>query len=1023
MDLAKVIASHIRPITFVFGAGASLSSGAPSTPTVHKRFAEVTKGRFRGRVREHFHELTRPEVREHLQPLFAKVVPDVGYRLLASLARTRRIYVLALNWDDAVKKACDAVDVPVAWFDPLREGSLEEKEGELPPDRGVLVVHVHGTLADDVRYGFLETLPDQPRIWEAVAPLLRHETIICGASLTGDLDVAHVMQRLSHSDRDDTATWLYIRPSGLEPPVPIPAAWEQVESEQADFDDLMIILAEEILGAGGQSLTHWDDLVKEMPYLNLRQTEDLVELKPLVRRQALAARVAGLVAPPFSGKSVGAVRLGHLRRLIDGVEQPLRVSVEAQDSPAELAISVARGDVVVVVDDPFGSDGPQTNPRVRDFLLTLCEADNGYAAVSSPIANWEAEAGKLLDVPAGLYIPPTHAGEWYERDRLARFAARRSHKRPALSRVHAGILETPPEVLEVGRTGQPVDTRRLVDDKRRLLDNDPILGLLCAMVRLQERAGAPISSAELTAILGCDPGDVKRSDGLLSPQKLGRTSFLTFNHPTSGVAAAHYLAEHFDEIRARLEEAKVLPAWIDRCLLGWALASGRSLEVAEDLDPEDEPEPADWMAQRLGSHPDESVLASMQLEPRDEWATIDFAYEIVRVWDSIKGLPRGKCILDELINRPMGLYGLLEGCLYFGAEGNDQLWTRLMGKLYELPQQSSRSFEMLLILDAVMWRAPNHEPLQNWASDTIEGLSPTCSEFAIVRFAAGYHPAGLAMLDIKRALAKDSKHAWTSEQAAIGAKLVAWHFAHQSRARVLLHRRTDIDKEWLCQGLGQVEPKEEVELAPQLRLIGSLTEFPETAGWGFHLACNLAVVAGLDLYEESVQATAREALEAAPVGDPGVTAAVVAYRSADMFSRDLRTRFEGEAEFDRILNAMGSGLEVADGLVVAPPRFRFVDDPIAVYRTLGQSFPTMDPELPLEPVELAAGLWRAAAGILEGRTRQVRRHVSTLIERVRRGDLRPVLSQTRLEKPTGEAFADAVLRMLQDWDSDKERLF
>lgn len=1021
-DLAISIAENLRPLTFVLGAGASLSSGAPATPLVHAKLKEVTEGRFGGRVREFLHELTRREVREHLLPLFENVVPDVGYRLMASLGRHRRINAIVLNWDDALEKACRATGTPCAFFDPLLDGDIAAKEAELPNGRGVLIVHVHGTLRD-ARYALLDTLPDHPEIWSTVAPLLQHDTIICGASLSGDLDVAHVMQRLQNSGRDDAATWLYVRPGGDPPPVPIPSAWQVVESQQVDFDDLLIMLAEEALAATGQRLTRWNELVHDLPYLELPTIEKLVEMDSEVRRHALDARVAGLVAPPFSGKSVGAVRLGHLRRLIDGVEQPLRVNVDLQDSPAELAISAELGDVVVVIDDPFGSNDPQANPRVREFLLALVSASSGYACVSSPVGNWKAEAGALLEEPPGLYIAPQHAAQWYERDRLARLGEQLTYHRSAVRRAQKGMLQTPPEVLEVGRTGQPVDTERLVADKRRLLEHDRALGDLCSIVRLQERAGSPISGAELTAILGCEPNEIKRIDAVLVPQHLGATSFWVLNHSTSARATDAYLSSHLAEVRERLEQANVLPAWIDHCLAGWALANGEESSVAEDLDPNAVLEPADWMAQRLGSRPTEELLASVRLEPSDEWATLDFAYEVVRVWDSIKKLPSGQQLLDDLSTRPMGLYGLLEGCLYFGVAANDQLWTRLMDRLYQLPNDPSRCFEMLLALDAVLWRAPHFEPLRDWAAETIEGLSPTAPEFAFVRFAAGYHGTGLATLSVQEALAADATHAWTLEQAELGARLVGWHFAHQSRARVLLHRRSDLDKQWLCQALGQVELNEEAAPEAALRLVRSLMEFPETAGWGFHLSCNLAVIGGLDLHQEEARAAAEKALQASPLGDPGVISAVVAYRSADLFSRDLRKRFEDQDQLKALLTAMGTGIEIPGGQRIQPPRFRFVDNPIAVYDAIDQKFPKLEAELPREPAQLAAGLWQAAANILEGQARSVRRHISALIERVGRGDLQPVLVQTRLEKPTGDPYADAVLRMLHDPEMKPDTLF
>jgi hypothetical protein len=1010
-DLARAIAGHDRPLTFVLGAGASLSSGAPSTPKVHERLHEATEGRFHGHVREHIHELSRQEVRDHLRPLFVDVLPDVGYRMLAALSRTRRINVVSLNWDDAVRKACAACNVPFYELDPLREGATQTVE-ELPPEIGVFEVHVHGMLDDDARYGVMDTMPNQPKIWDSIAPLLNHDTIICGASLT-DLDVADVLERVSNSDRDGAAVWLFSRPGGDERLAAIPSSWRQVEAQEVDFDDLMILLVEEVMAVKGMPESRWDELTRRQANLALPRAEDLVELAPHVRRRALDAQVAGLVAPPYSGKSVGAVRLAHLRRLIDGVQEPLRVSLDAQDSPAALAISVAKGDVVAVIDDPFGNNLPETNPRVRDFLIALCETDGGYVAVSSPVTNWEAEAGPLLRDHPGLYVATRNPDEWYERSRLHRFAAGRKHPIAAVNRIAKEEISTPPEVLEVGRSGHSVDTGRMVADKHRALENQPTLALLCSIARLQEGAEAPIADAELTALIEAEPESVPGYEAFLRRQALGTEGFWTLNHHTSAAAIDRYLHAHLAEVAEQLKEAKVVPPRIERCLATWALANGVEMPGI-GIDVPDELEPADWIARRLGSDPSDEELAAIDLRPKDEWATVELAYEIVRIWDSISSLPSGRRLLTELRQRPMGLYSLLEGCLYFGLGPTDELWTRLTDRVYDLPDEPERRFEMLLILDAVLWRQPGYPQLLEWAHTSFERMRPDTEEFALVRFAAGYHSAGLAGLNIESALQADSMLTWSIEQARVAARLVAWHFAHQSRSRVLLHRRSNIDKAWLCQSLGQ-DPVDEGNLEPKLRLIDSLSTFPETAGWGFHLACNLGVIpGGLDLQSENPHATAQRALEQSLPGDSGVISAAIAYRSADLFARTLVERFREPGEAERLLAAMGEGIEVAGGLFVAPPRFRFVADPEAVHRSFDLRFGGLDAALPRQPIALQTGLWEAAGEVVKDRSQEVRKRISGLIEQVGRGDFRAVLIPSARGPEQVDPFTAAVLAMVEN---------
>src|SRR4051812_29819849 len=90
-ELACGVGSHRRPLTFVLGAGASLSSNAPTTPSVNERLQEATKYRLGDLVRERLHEIVDDDVRDAVAPLFGQIRPNVGYRLLAALSRVRRV--------------------------------------------------------------------------------------------------------------------------------------------------------------------------------------------------------------------------------------------------------------------------------------------------------------------------------------------------------------------------------------------------------------------------------------------------------------------------------------------------------------------------------------------------------------------------------------------------------------------------------------------------------------------------------------------------------------------------------------------------------------------------------------------------------------------------------------------------------------------------------------------------------------------------------------------------------------------
>lgn len=1019
-DLGLAAAAHRRPLTFVLGAGASLSSGAPTTPQMHARLAEATQGHLKGSLRDHMHQLMRREVRDQLRPLFANVVPDVGYRLLGALGRTRRINIVTLNWDQAAKLGCDAAGVPCESFDPLRDGTLDDHEARLPDGRGVLIVHVHGRIADDARYATLDTMPNHPEILDAVMPLLAHDTIVCGASLAGDLDVAAVLQRLQDSDRDRAAVWLFSR-GAPRPLVDPPATWRRVESDDVDFDDLMIVLAEEVLAAEGMRSARWADLRDAMPELGLPDNAQLVELPSAIRRQALDASVVALVGRPLSGKSVTGMRLTHLRRLIDGFAEPVRVVTDPQDAPGALNVAV-RGGGVTLVDDPFGQAETLANPLVADLLGTLARrgAGKAFACVCSRSANWAAEAGDLTVDGHDVFIAPRNPAQWYEKGDLLRLAETVRQRRKARRAVHGGRATTPYDVVHVGRHGGTPSWEDWIADKERLLAHDRPLALLAALVRLQELRSTPVPEAELAAIVGRPPTAVEGVDELFVRFDIDGHAFWRFGHPTAREAADAWMTEHFHELHDALCVAPVAPMWLRRCLSGWALQRGMDPSAIADLDPDEELDPADWMAERLGANPTEELLASLPSRPRDGWATIEYTSGLVRVWDTVAHSPAARRLLDDLVESPMGVYALLEACLTLGLGTDDELWGRVVERLYALGGDDRRAREQLFALNAVLWiwRPSDYAPVATWAERMIEETPPDHPAFGIVRFARAYYPGSLERLGLDEVLEADLAHGWSEEQAAVAASLVAWHFAHQSRARVLLLRANHLDQ----QRLGQEFSPDACarHMSAHLALIRSFARFPRYAGWGFHIACNLAAVAGLDLREERMRAVVAEALRAALPADPGVITAVLAYRSSDVFTRELREYFAAREAQKRLLDALADGIEVLPGVEVRPPRFRYIRDPAAVHGVAGLRWESLDPALPRQPEQLASGLWAAAARMLDGASGVLRRAAADVIGKVERGDLRLVENFARgLGRPGDDPFETALRGALADVADDE----
>jgi hypothetical protein len=134
-----------------------MSSGAPSTQQVDTALSTALS-RLDGYMLDQAHRVDPRDKAEAIAVDFASVVPGVGYRSLAALARTRRVTVLALNWDLAAEDAAEIVGVPCLSYDVFDEASWPV---ELPA-RGLVVPHLHGTV-DSPRHGRGE----KPRLSDA----------------------------------------------------------------------------------------------------------------------------------------------------------------------------------------------------------------------------------------------------------------------------------------------------------------------------------------------------------------------------------------------------------------------------------------------------------------------------------------------------------------------------------------------------------------------------------------------------------------------------------------------------------------------------------------------------------------------------------------------------------------------------------------------------------------------------------------------------------------------------------------
>src|SRR5262249_3607045 len=153
---------------------------------------------------------------------------------------------------------------------------------------------------------------------------------------------------------------------------------------------------------------------------------------------------------------------------------------------------------------------------------------------------------------------------------------------------------------------------------------------------------------------------------------------------------------------------------------------------------------------------------------------------------------------------------IFEACLYMRRAVDEHLWHQVYAALGELSRDPQGHREVALAVDALTWRPPP-EPYRNppWPRDFVRSSKPSEARWALLRFLAGYHGAGLHELDVEELLRQDLTVSWTEEQAEFAAWLVRWHFIHQSRARAQFARQPWVDKDFLCRALHPTPTKQD----------------------------------------------------------------------------------------------------------------------------------------------------------------------------------------------------------------------
>ena len=188
-------------ITFVLGAGGSISSGAPPTRTVDSYIQKsVETRRFEGEELGHaFAQITRDERIRSVSRLFDGSAPHLGYHCLVALARHRLVRIVTFNWDENIELAARKQHVECASFDHM--SSTEEVTQAFDRNARLIVFHPHGTITTDILHGawLTSAMPDLT-VDLLADKFFSQTTVILGTSVS-DIDLRRAYPFFSRTDR------------------------------------------------------------------------------------------------------------------------------------------------------------------------------------------------------------------------------------------------------------------------------------------------------------------------------------------------------------------------------------------------------------------------------------------------------------------------------------------------------------------------------------------------------------------------------------------------------------------------------------------------------------------------------------------------------------------------------------------------------------------------------------------------------------------------------------------------------
>lgn len=986
------------PLVFVLGAGCSISSGGPTTYTAFQQLDSALQ-RLQGNERQFAPDQSPDEKRTLLEAAFKSFSPGVGYHLLASIARSRPVYVINFNWDKGVEEAALAAGVECRGFEP-RQAKWSAVRF-LRKKSGLRVIHVHGSLEGDPLARSTETSNFPAGLVEVLDQVWRYPKVCVGVDLGFELDFFNYITS-RRTSRKASRPWYFSRGTSIDAHLDklrrIESLTRMSVTADFDFDLFMMGLAGHLKGYPYQKFSQSrQNLPPSLHDVCLPPNRVLVSL--------LDAKAVCLAAEPGTGATTLAMLTAYLRYLLAPTAMPPEVvdGVTALKSRlgngAAKEATAAEHATILVGDDVVSGDAAQ-DPLLPEVarLLKLRRYDAAFlvAPLESVVRIRSGNDGRTFLDGFDL-VMDVRDDEPYSAAVLKAFAVRLGRPEDYLQAIETGLVQTVAQVRAGQARALPAPDQPGVVVE---LQADRTLRRIALCARLLELSARDKTVGELERLSATSLGAV-RPDLLARYVKVYEFERKDWFQVAPGRRAVldTMLGTDASELRQQLQGRDVaLQFELDQWRLFMGIAKGQG-ENGDQPVADMEPEYFRRMTSALLEEPwgMKALRALLGHKDMDPWGATNLAYSLLAGWERFDKAERGEA-LDALLQRRdlRGCYAVVEAALFLGTATAARVWPKLLDACWNLFDAEPQGEEMSLVVDAFLWRPPPSDEA-GWKAllnDYFVSITPASVHGGGLRFFAAYHPSGLAAFVPDWEALGDSLD-WNEAQSKRAAWLVEWHFLHQTFSRTIGFRFGRNDKDLLCRDLHERRATD-VDKA-QRRLLFDMRRFSSTAGWAFHAACVLGLRNEWLTKDDGVKLMV-SLLKASAPDDVGVATGFASYKTGRVV-REVVEEFVKEPKRTANTERVVEYGVMLDSLHFSQEQFKFVHDVRELWQVLRLRTPNVEREHLdqdgklqdfLQEVETSADAVRSSADVDD---KTAMRRIAYAAEGLRLGSRTPSLEE------------------------------